>query len=570
MLTKTYGNNFLDTTKTRQEHKAWKEWRASELERDIEFCHPRWPQEAQYVHAEIKAVRNLSLMSGSEVWIYFDWVALSFILATIISHVTFFRYSTIWSQSIHHYIMISLLLILWFRMFKYARPFEGAGPFVVIFGSVIGDIIKWGFLNLIIFIPFACAFWITFGHISTNPVPVYNEFGPLLYDLFAMMVGSDRLFTNLVEVSSVMSRLLCACFIAIAAIVSLNLLIALLTNTFERLYENAIANAVMQRARTILLLEKSLWRKQEIKYYDFIKNQASPEVISKNIGRLLSLDKEEATIERVRDDVKAIASILAENFGKRHGKRKKTDLDFMRMDVQKVRSFQEGIIVDVRNMKLSLDEMRRMLREMMTGTRNINSGNQNRTYFTGDDDHTSNEESKSDHSSDSSDNDGGYDGTRNKNMEGNYTSNKEYKKIGNIRKVPSVANGECTKTNIPKTIHTNIEAKSPHKTQVKLPVQDKKTESPTKPSTEKKHKTEGKLRRKDTYIGKLRKKFEGNTKSDVQKRDRGPGENQLTSNNEEYGTAYPPWPLVGMYQQVNTTQSDTTKQESNQVRIKCA
>lgn len=497
-------------------------------------------------------------MSGSEVWIYFDWIALSFILATIISHITFFHYSTVLSKKIHHYIMIPLLLLLWFRMFKYARPFESAGPYVVIFGSVIGDIVKWGFLNLIIYVPFTCAFSITFGSNSATPAEGYQDIGQLLYNIFSMMVVDVQKFDKLEEANPSMARLLCASFIAFAAIVTLNLLIALLTNTFERLYENAIANAVMQRARTILLLEKSLWHKQEIKYYDFIKNHASPEVISKNIGRLLTLDKEEATIERVRDDVKAIVNILAENFGRRFRKGKKSDLYIVRTDVQKLRTFQEGIIVDVRNMKLSLDEMKRMLREMMTGKITVNTYTQNRRNYRDDDDHTSNDESKSDDTSGSSDDDDpGDNGNRNKNMEGNNTSNREYKKIGNIRKVTNdveeiVNRGEYIKTTLPKTIQTNIEAKNPNTTEVKS--------SPTKPFTEKKHQTKGKIRRRNTNIGELRKKFEGNTESDVKKRNRGPRENQYASENEEYVTAYPPWPLVGMCQKVNTTSNDTAGQ----------
>ncbi|XP_028405932.1 uncharacterized protein LOC114528470 isoform X2 [Dendronephthya gigantea] len=351
----------LNTIKTRQEHNAWKEWRASELERDIEYCHPRWPQEAQYVNAEIKAVRNLSLMSGSVYWIYFDWVALVLIFATIASHLIFFHYSTDLSKEVHHYIIMPLLLILWLRIFKYARPFESAGPFIVIFSSVFGDITKWAFLNLVIIIPFTCAFWLTFGAVSIQPVEGYDHVGPLLYNIFSMMVVNSHGFENLEKANPFMARLLCGGFIAIAAIVTLNLLIALLTNTFERLYENAVANAVMQRAETILLLQKSLRRKQKSKYYKFIKERASPEVISRNLGRLMTMDHDEASIERVRDDVREIMQILGEQFGKRFRKGKKSDLDIVRTDINKLRRIQEEVVVDVRNMKLLFENVQEQL-----------------------------------------------------------------------------------------------------------------------------------------------------------------------------------------------------------------
>ena len=349
---------FLDTIKTRKEHNAWKEWRALELERDIEFCHPRWPQEAMYVKSETKAVRNLSLMSSSDYWIYFDWVALVFILATITSHVVFFHYSTDLSKEIHHYITMPLLLILWLRISKYARPFESAGPFIVIFSNVIGDIAKWAFLNLVIIIPFTCAFWITFGANSLNPVDGYNNIGPLLFNMFSMMVVDNHGFKDLEIANPFMARLLCGSFIAIAAIVALNLLIALLTNTFERLYENAVANAVMQRAQTILLLQKSLRKKQKSAYYNFIKDKGSPEVISRNLGRLMMKENDETTIERVHDDIQEIIDILEGQFGKKFQKSKKSALDFVRKDVSDVQKFQKEIVDEMKNMKLLLDKMR--------------------------------------------------------------------------------------------------------------------------------------------------------------------------------------------------------------------
>jgi hypothetical protein len=208
-----------------------------------------------------------------------------------------------------------------------------------------------------------------------------------------MMVVNSHGFENLERANPFMARLLCGSFIAIAAIVTLNLLIALLTNTFERLYENAIANAVMQRAQTILLLQKSLRKKRKSKYYNFIKEKASPEVIYRNLGRLMVMDKDEATIERVRDDVKAIMDILGEQFGKKFQKGKKSDLDFVRMDVSKVRRFQEEIVVDMRNMKLSFEEIKLQLEQQST-TRNTTLTIMNTTASKNENKHNSNEGGK--------------------------------------------------------------------------------------------------------------------------------------------------------------------------------
>ena len=37
------------------------------------------------------------------------------------------------------------------------------GPFIVMLGEVVGDVMRFLFLYVEIFIPYACAFWIIFG-----------------------------------------------------------------------------------------------------------------------------------------------------------------------------------------------------------------------------------------------------------------------------------------------------------------------------------------------------------------------------------------------------------------------
>ena len=48
-----------------------------------------------------------------------------------------------------------------------------------------------------------------------------------------------------------MSRVLCSTFILCVGVLCLNLFIALMSDTFQRVYDNARATAVMQRAKFI-------------------------------------------------------------------------------------------------------------------------------------------------------------------------------------------------------------------------------------------------------------------------------------------------------------------------------
>ena len=225
----------------------------------------------------------------------------------------------------------------------------------MIFGSVVGDILKWIVLNAAIIIPFACAFWIAFGKNSDNPADGYKDVSSLAYNVFQMMIVGDYEWEELEKANVTMARILCGSFILTAAIITLNLLIALVTNTFERNYENAVANAVMQRARTILLLQSRMGNTKRKLYYNFIRSNASTQIIQNKYGRLMANKPEDrANIERVYDDVRQIKSVLAERFGKRFGKGKKSDLEIVREDLGKVKRSGKELANDIKNLKLIL------------------------------------------------------------------------------------------------------------------------------------------------------------------------------------------------------------------------
>ena len=212
---------------------------------------------------------------------------------------------------------------------------------------------KWVVLNAIIIIPFACAFWIEFGRHSENPTDGYTDVSSLLYNIFQMMIVGDYGWAKLVEKNKVMARILCGSFILVAGIITLNLLIALVTNTFERHYENAVANAIMQRAGTILLLQSRMGCRNRKKYFQFIRNRASPQIIQAKYGRFITTSPEDrVTIERVHEDVRRIKMVLDKRFGRRCGKGNKSDLETVCEDLGKVKKSSKELARDVNNLKL--------------------------------------------------------------------------------------------------------------------------------------------------------------------------------------------------------------------------
>ena len=319
----------VNTFINRKEHTNWKAWKIRDLERDLEYCHPRWPEEERYLECEIKMIKDANAAHFQDSWNYLEWICCALIITAIISHLVNFLLRTPTTYTVHMRILAFLLILLWLRILKYVRPFKGPGPFVQMLGHVVDNIVKWGFLYVVFYIPYAAAFWILFGGISPNPVRGYSEVFDLLVYIFRMTVVDDYNFQGLYTADPTMARILCSSYIAFASIVILNLLIALLSDTFQRVYENAMATAVMQRAHTIISLEKALRNKTKKAYREFIENECSPEALyyeesaENAAGRIT---------QQLKEEMVELRAVINDRFGKSAGG-PKSDFDIMKEDM---------------------------------------------------------------------------------------------------------------------------------------------------------------------------------------------------------------------------------------------
>ena len=93
-----------------------------------------------------------------------------------------------------------------------------------------------------------------------------------------MTLMGDFDWDGLVKVDRLMAQILCGTYFALAGVVCMNLYIALLSDTFARVYAQAQANAVMQQAQTVIMLEAKLKKKKKLKFGHYMQNECSPEV----------------------------------------------------------------------------------------------------------------------------------------------------------------------------------------------------------------------------------------------------------------------------------------------------
>ena len=144
-----------------------------------------------------------------------------------------------------------------------------AGPCHLSLALVSIFVIKQLLLSLIIYV---LAFLIEAAENNTYQ----GQKNSKTFHCFQMTLVGDFAWSSLIEVNRLMAQVLVGSYFALTSVVCLNLYIALLSDTFSRVYAQAQANAVMQQAQLVLLVEKSLPKKKKIKFGHYMKHECGP------------------------------------------------------------------------------------------------------------------------------------------------------------------------------------------------------------------------------------------------------------------------------------------------------
>ena len=86
--------------------------------------------------------------------------------------------------------------------------------------------------------------------------------------------------TPFLDVDPFMARLLSCTYVFISFVIVLNLIIAMITDTFKRVFSYAQEHAAMERAKTIINIEDSMREKSRKHYWEFVRNQCSPLIVN--------------------------------------------------------------------------------------------------------------------------------------------------------------------------------------------------------------------------------------------------------------------------------------------------
>ena len=344
--------------KSKQEHQKCNHWREEQLVSDLDYCHPRWPEEQKYINQEITALHSQDVSYFHDSWNYFDWLTYLMIAITMVTHVVKIAEGSATTAKLNRRILAANIIFIWLRLMKTARAFTSLGPFVVMLSHFVGDTLKFAFLYLLFYLPFSVAFWMIFGAEQKTPVEGYGTPAELLFSMLRLTVVDDYNFDGLSQADPFMARLLCGIYITLSSIICLNLFIALMSDTFQRVYDNAKANAVMEQAQMILSLESKLAVRKRKDCSDFIQQQCNPEElyydddsVNENEGELKKMTFQ------VKEQVDEVHAILSEvHSGQSLKSRFESDLDALRHTIGELHREQQFTVEKVENEVFQIKE----------------------------------------------------------------------------------------------------------------------------------------------------------------------------------------------------------------------
>ena len=343
--------------RSKKQSKKLMKWRRKEVERDFAFCHPRWPQERNFVEQELKRIKqDKGNNYFSDAWNFVDIITYAMLVVVTILHMS----SVLVENNLYHDVFIRILscsvIPVWVRLLKYARPFPNQGPFVVMLDHIVKDSAKWLLVIMMIYIPYGAAFWIMYGQNSQTPVKGYNDTTSLIFTMLRMPLLDDYNFAQLEKAAPYMARVLCGSFIIISAIVLMNLYIALLSNTFQRVYDNARATAAIQRVRLLQDLELDTSENKLKRYREYIRENYSPE----ENDYIAFFSEEEEQSRRQDEKVSEIHNIVSKRFGgKKFGKLERSEFDSVLDDLDMLKRSHSEIRRSLSLLTSNLEELTR-------------------------------------------------------------------------------------------------------------------------------------------------------------------------------------------------------------------
>ena len=105
------------------------------MSKDLDYCHPRWPEEKKYLDSELVQIRTYQRTYFREPWNIFEWISYFVVLTLAVTRVLSVVSRDATAEEIHPKIYAIGLIVLWLRFMRSCRAFQSLGPFIAILGN---------------------------------------------------------------------------------------------------------------------------------------------------------------------------------------------------------------------------------------------------------------------------------------------------------------------------------------------------------------------------------------------------------------------------------------------------
>lgn len=184
----------------------------------------------------------LSKLIGVDRWILFSFLGSGLLVATPVLHLLRIN------EDVRKVAAVASVLLL-INSLRYLRGFNSLGPLVRNVEHIITDIASFVTLLFLIVLGFSNAFNLMYAESDVNK---YEHFGKSFMSTFAMMMGGFELAEFANASNETLMNILFLIYMLLVNIVLLNMLIAIMGETYTRISENATSEFQYARAKLIV------------------------------------------------------------------------------------------------------------------------------------------------------------------------------------------------------------------------------------------------------------------------------------------------------------------------------
>jgi Ion transport protein len=255
-------------------------------------------------------------------------------------------------------------VLLWCKLLHYMRPYKATGVLVSMIFKILMKIRAFMVVLAVVVTGFATAFYSILSVKDSDDPLNYSYPHMAVRTSFAYMLGNYELAVLDVGPSQVMLSILWIVFSVIVSILLLNLLIAIISYNFEKLYETSEHSFMMEKTKVVLLsnIKLSDRRRDDLNrllrempyvvvFKPYVYTEESPDKWAGRIDTITTTVS--GTVNSVQADVNSV----------------KTDVNSVKADVNNVKACVDGVNAKVTALSQQVSHLTNIIEEILKAVR---------------------------------------------------------------------------------------------------------------------------------------------------------------------------------------------------------